>query len=159
CYECNSNDCTTKVQSTIPVVNVTIGGTTTHYRDVTQQINTGGVDRAGCPYYGYGNRSDESENWVQLPQPPPAEAPAATAAADPGTRLEISAYDDPQPGLALWMGEPYPNPTHGDLTLRFTIPVRGQAKLELFDVTGRLVRTAFDRVMDAGTYQDVGVME
>jgi len=157
CYDCNPNDCLTKVLSTIPIVNVTVGGVLTHYRDGTQQINTGGVDRAGCPYTG--TRNDESENWVQLPTASPALAAATIASADPRPPLDQALFDDPKAEMTLWMGDPYPNPTRGELTLRFTIPVRGQARLELFDVTGRLVRTAFDQVMEAGTYEDNARME
>jgi hypothetical protein len=128
-----------------------VGSTTTHFNDVTQQINTGGVDRAGCPYTG--TRNDESENWVQLAPVTPAQAALAMASADRTPLLDQSRFDDPLP-QQLWLGEPFPNPTHGELTLRFSLPVRGQARLELFDVTGRLVRTAFDQVLDAGTYED-----
>ena len=75
-----------------------------------------------------------------------------------GFAIGASRFDDP-PTQQLWMGDPFPNPTHGELQLRFTLPVRGQARLELFDVTGRLVRTAFNQVMDAGTYEDNARME
>ena len=50
------------------------------------------------------------------------------------------------------MGLPVPNPTHGDLAIRFTIPARGGVKLGVFDVTGRLVLPCVDRVLDAGDY-------
>ena len=49
CYGCNPNLCTTQVQSTVPVVHVTMNGTTTNYYDTGQISNTHGVDMAGCP--------------------------------------------------------------------------------------------------------------
>jgi hypothetical protein len=137
------------------VVHVTVGGTTTNYNDVTQQINTGGVDRAGCPYTG--TRNDESENWVQLAPATPAQAALAMASADRTPLLDQSLFDDPAPEQ-LWLGDPFPNPSRGELQLRFSLPARGPVKLEVFDITGRLVRTAIDQVMDAGTYEDNAIM-
>lgn len=64
CYGCSATTCTTEVQSTIPVVHVTIDGVTTNYPDPQQTLNTHGVDSAGCPYTG--TRNDESEAWQQL---------------------------------------------------------------------------------------------
>jgi PKD repeat protein len=65
CYGCDPTLCTTAVLTTIPVVHVTIGGTTTNYPDSKQIINTQGADKAGCPDTG-GTRNDESETWQQL---------------------------------------------------------------------------------------------
>src|SRR5262249_28873937 len=65
CYGCNPKDCLTQVQSTIPVVHVTIGSATTNYYDSGQILNTHGVDAAGCPDTG-GTRNDESEVWRQI---------------------------------------------------------------------------------------------
>jgi PKD repeat protein len=64
CYGCSADTCTTEVQSTIPVVHVTVDGVTTNYPDPKQILNTHGVDSAGCPYTG--TRNDESESWQQL---------------------------------------------------------------------------------------------
>ena len=64
CYGCSSSLCKNAVSSTIPVVHVTIGGTTTNYSDSGKILNTHGVDSAGCPYTG--TRNDESEAWVPI---------------------------------------------------------------------------------------------
>lgn len=64
CYGCSSSLCHTRVKTTVPVVNVTVGGVTTHYRDPNQVLNTKGVDSAGCPYTG--DRNDESQAWQKL---------------------------------------------------------------------------------------------
>lgn len=66
CYDCASSLCTTAISSTIPVVHVTVGGTTINVPDSGQLLNTRGVDSAGCPFYGHGIRSDESESWLQI---------------------------------------------------------------------------------------------
>ena len=52
CYDCEPELCTTEVSPTIPVINVTIGGTTFKYFDRAQVLNARGVDTAGCPYIG-----------------------------------------------------------------------------------------------------------
>jgi len=67
CYSCDPVLCTTSVSDTVPIINVTVGGVTTHYSDTGQVLNTGGVDSAGCPYTG--KRSDESEPWSAVPGP------------------------------------------------------------------------------------------
>src|SRR5262249_15815971 len=64
CYSCNPNLCLTSVSSVIPVIKVTVNGVTTTYNDTKQLLNTGGVDRAGCPYTGTPN--DEAEKWQQV---------------------------------------------------------------------------------------------
>lgn len=64
CYGCDPKLCTTAVDNTVPVIHVTYGTTSVDYRDSSQVLNTGGVDRAGCPYTG--KRNDESEQWSLL---------------------------------------------------------------------------------------------
>jgi PKD repeat protein len=68
CYGCDPTLCTTEVQSTVPVVHVTVDGVTTNYPDPNQVLSTRGVDAAGCPYTG--TRNDESEAWQQLASGP-----------------------------------------------------------------------------------------
>jgi PKD repeat protein len=65
CYGCAASTCTTEVQSTVPVVHVTVDGVTTNFPDPNQILNTHGVDAAGCPYIA-GVRNDESETWQPL---------------------------------------------------------------------------------------------
>ncbi len=66
CWDCAASLCTTAISSTIPVVHVTVGGTTINVPDSGQLLNTRGVNSAGCPFYGHGIRSDESESWLQI---------------------------------------------------------------------------------------------
>ena len=147
CYSCNPKLCLTSVSSVIPVIKVTVNGVTTVYNDTKQLLNTGGVDRAGCPYTG--TRNDESENWQQV-----FASAAQQMAADRanGTEEQTPIADERK---VLWLGNPYPNPSHGDLTVRFTLPVAAQVKLEVYDVTGRLVRQIANQDMPAGVYQNV----
>ena len=59
----NPND----ISTGIPVVHVTIGSTTTDFRDTHQVLNTHGVDSAGClPPVASPTRNDESEAWQSL---------------------------------------------------------------------------------------------
>ena len=67
CYGCDPALCAALVQSTVPVVHVSINGVTTNYLDSNQVINTRGVDSAGCPDTGdITVRRDESHTWAQL---------------------------------------------------------------------------------------------
>ncbi|HEU5309319.1 MAG TPA: PKD domain-containing protein, partial [Acidimicrobiia bacterium] len=61
--------CTTP-SSVVPLVNVTVGGSTTTYRDSGQVLNTGGVDREKCPAI-----TDESHQWQSLAAPAAVDAP------------------------------------------------------------------------------------
>ena len=151
CYSCNPNDCLTKISSIKPVVHVTVNGVTTNYTDSNQLINTGGVDRAGCPYTG--TRNDESESWGQIFPSTAAElaAEASSEEAGPGNEAASSLTVTRQ---ELWLGEPYPNPSRGELGVRFSLPATGPVKLQMFDIAGRLVRTAMNQELEAGTYEE-----
>lgn len=147
CYSCSPQYCLTKVSSTIPVVHVSIGGVKTDYFDVLQVLNTLGVDAAGCPYTG--TRNDESEAWHRIYSTPPA-APLAASSLG-GAENPASAST---PESRFWLGPPYPNPTQGELAVRFETATRGAVRLRVYDVTGRLVRMCVDDVLDAGTYME-----
>ncbi|HEY6866016.1 MAG TPA: PKD domain-containing protein, partial [Candidatus Eisenbacteria bacterium] len=148
CYGCDPSQCTTLYNSTIPVVHVTLGSTTTNYYDNGQLLNTHGVDAAGCPYVGGPlpqTRYDESEAWQQIY--PQGQAPPAQLAPTSPAALLASA-----PRTGLWLGTPVPNPTRGDLFVRFTTPVNGPVRLDLYDLSGRLVRPCISNVLDAASY-------
>src|SRR5262249_40912072 len=109
CISCNPEDCLTRVTSTIPVVHVAIGGTTTHYYDTGQISNTQGVDMAGCP--ATGTRNDESQVWTRIY----AQAPAAMMTRDGGARTEFDATRVWSRGL--WLGPASPNPAGIELVI------------------------------------------
>ena len=136
CYSCSPNDCLNKVQSTVPVVHVTVAATTTNYYDNEQVLNTRGVDAAGCPYTG--TRNDESHAWQRVL---PGTAPA----------LRVSRALGSEPAVALAPIEP--NPVRGSLTLQFRLPHSGQVHLGVFDVTGRRVSTWVDHTLENGDYR------
>ncbi len=144
CYGCNPNLCLTSVSSAVPVVSVTINGTTTKYYDPQQTLNTNGVDYAGCP--ATSGRNDESRPWVRIyPTAPGQAAPTASNMfeGDPNTT---------HVGLS-WVAPPFPNPTRGTLTLQFNTGVRGRVELAIYDVAGRLVRTEMDHEFEVGQWQ------
>jgi PKD repeat protein len=66
CYGCDPTLCSTEISNVVPIVSVAIGGVTSTFADSGQVINTGGVDRAGCPPTS--GRNDETEGWQQLGQ-------------------------------------------------------------------------------------------
>ncbi len=145
CYDCNPNDCLTKVSSVIPVVRVTIGGTTTVYYDTGQQLNTNGVDAAGCPYTG--ERNDESQAWERVYTQLPAGYVVQRDAAGEVTLVT-------SPALELWMAAPYPNPSHGRLVFSFRTGGTGEVRLGVYDITGRLVRQSVNSILGAGDYRN-----
>jgi PKD repeat protein len=141
CYGCDPDLCLTRVSSTVPVVHVTMNGTTTHYYDTGQIMNTHGVDGAGCPDTG-GTRNDESQAWTQIgPQAP-------MAAAQDAAHVQLDEAVARRPRL-----DPItPNPAGDVLALRFGIPARQGVKVGIYDVSGRLIRTPVDGEMEAGDY-------
>src|SRR5262245_656090 len=138
CYTCSPGDCVSKVSSTVPVIRVTIGSTTTRYHDTHQVLNTHGVDASGCPYRS--TRNDESESWRLI------------GTSETGETVE----PDPDPvttGTGRRSGfSHYPSPTSGEVTIRFAVPVAGAVRLAIYDVRGRLVRQVIDGDMDIGNY-------
>lgn len=64
----------------VPVVNLTIAGSTTIYRDTAQILNTGGVNLSSCPY-----PTDASHPWQLIgASPPPDTPPVAGLRMTPG---------------------------------------------------------------------------
>jgi hypothetical protein len=55
-------------------------------------------------------------------------------------------------GAALALSRPAPEPSRGPLTLQFSLPAAGPARLELFDEQGRRVRTLHDGMLAAGPH-------
>jgi len=50
------------------------------------------------------------------------------------------------------LARPVPNPTRGDLAVRFTTSTPGGVRLGVYDVTGRLVIPCVDGVLNPGEY-------
>jgi hypothetical protein len=67
---------------------------------------------------------------------------ASSVTAEPGTAP-----------LELALGPSVPNPSGPEpATVRFTVPRAGRAALRVYDVSGRLVATPLDRVLDPGSH-------
>ena len=144
CYDCNPNLCVTSVSSAKPVVKVTIAGKLTEYIDTGQVLNTQGADGAGCPYTG--TRNDESSNWVQVyPRAAAANQPAASTSELTGIETPIA--------RRLFLSRPMPNPSDGEVTFEFSVPLRGDVRLGVYDVMGRQVRGYLDEVLEPGDYR------
>ena len=165
CYGCDTSLCTTMRSNEVPVIHVTIAGASADYPDTGQTINTDGYDAAGCPYVGGPlpeTRYDESRQWVRVwpsvggglraGEVAPGSAGAAAgggdaSAAGPGAALPLRAAP-----RVLWLSPPVPNPSHGELSLRFTTPHTGPVWLGVYDASGRLVRRVMDGVLEPGEY-------
>ncbi len=94
CYTCDSSLCVLDISPVVPVVHLSIDGARTDYVDDGQVLNTGGADMAGCPYSGSGNRSDESQDWIQIhPRPASIPLPAADRDIGLGVRNDVWVTD------------------------------------------------------------------
>jgi hypothetical protein len=54
-----------------------------------------------------------------------------------------------------WLGKSYPNPMNPTARIDFSLKESGRVTLRVFDVSGRLVTTLVDRVMEAGKHNVV----
>jgi hypothetical protein len=71
------------------------------------------------------------------------------ALAVPGVEEDISKPSKTR--FALYQNEP--NPSHSSTTIQYQIPEKGDVKLTVFDITGRVVETLVDKTMDAGVHE------
>ena len=64
-------------------------------------------------------------------------------------------HRSPVPGLATQLIGARPNPANPAATISFSLAQKGAVKLRIFDVSGRLVRTLVDEVLEAGEPHEV----
>jgi hypothetical protein len=69
--------------------------------------------------------------------------------------LASTGHEPPEPELplVLQLGSNYPNPFNPTTVIPFTLPENGQVRLDVFDVTGRLVGTFLNRELVAGRHE------
>jgi YD repeat-containing protein len=67
------------------------------------------------------------------------------------TSIATSVDDAGQP-LRFALGPATPNPSPGARSIAFTIPARGRVTLRVFDVSGRMAATLYDRDLDPGRH-------
>lgn len=60
---------------------------------------------------------------------------------------------EPEGSELARLAPPLPNPVSLEAVLQFSVPVRTRTRLVLFDLSGRVVRTLEDAVLDAGVYE------
>jgi hypothetical protein len=59
----------------------------------------------------------------------------------------------PDEAMPRYLGQAYPNPAHGDMSvIPFTVPRAGTVSLRVFDLGGRQVRSLVDGPMESGTH-------
>jgi hypothetical protein len=92
------------------------------------------------------------------PSGPNQEHVTVTADLEIWIRAEIDAgaTDGPVvaggPPVTLQLAPPFPNPARGAATVRFATPRPGPARVDVYDVRGRLVETLLDGRLDAGAH-------
>jgi len=67
--------------------------------------------------------------------------------------VAISKTDAAASGIALEQN--YPNPFNPSTSISYTLPVRGNVALQVFNIEGKLVATIVDAVQEAGTHRAV----
>jgi len=65
---------------------------------------------------------------------------------------DITGSDDAPPA-ATTLGRAWPNPFNPVTTIPFSLRAKGHARLRIYDVAGRLVRTLVDETRPAGVYE------
>lgn len=68
---------------------------------------------------------------------------------NPTTGIKLIDNTVPQ---AYTLDQNYPNPFNPTTTIKYTIPKEGNVKIEVYDITGRLVNTLVNSSMNSGTY-------
>jgi parallel beta-helix repeat protein len=66
---------------------------------------------------------------------------------------EVGAVPDETPAAMLGRTSVFPNPFNPRTTIRFRLPDAGAARLDIFDVAGRLVRTLVDAELTPGDHE------
>ena len=66
--------------------------------------------------------------------------------------LNPSSAGTPPSGQAFVLAQNYPNPFRSDTTIRFRVDQATPARVRVFDVRGRLVRTLVESELPAGTF-------
>ncbi len=66
---------------------------------------------------------------------------------------EITDGDDPSVKYATKLGQNYPNPFNPNTTIKFSLRTRSHVTINVYDVSGRLVRNLVDGVLDKGDHQ------
>ena len=67
----------------------------------------------------------------------------------------VGVPEAPRPGAAPALAPNWPNPFNPRTTLRFDLPAAGPARLEVYDVAGRLVRSLVHADLPAGVHDAV----
>lgn len=80
--------------------------------------------------------------WLGKTVTEPAEIPQGSTAEDAG----------PEVSGSLYLGQNYPNPFNPQTTITYRLPDRGLVRLDVFDVTGRLVTAVVNEIVEAGTH-------
>ncbi|MFH1278628.1 MAG: choice-of-anchor D domain-containing protein [Candidatus Eisenbacteria bacterium] len=75
--------------------------------------------------------------------------------AGPAAVLGASGYEATAVVTDLRLGRPYPNPALRGATIRYALPAAGPVQLQVFAITGRLVRDLVDGVRPSGEHAAV----
>jgi len=85
--------------------------------------------------------------WLWLPYNGSAEADVSTGP------IQVAVPEAPAPRAGFTLGPGMPSPFRLSTVLRFSLPERGQARLRVYDVSGRLVSDVLDEEKPAGRHE------
>jgi len=130
-------------------------------------VNTEGVDVGDGPGFGYVATdngscvylSSDGDDWSRLVTDYQLLVDPVYTTREPGfIALSSSQGDEDERPIILGEGvvartellRPYPNPFNPQATVSFSLKVSGQARLDIYDIRGRLVKVLADEHMEAG---------
>ena len=67
--------------------------------------------------------------------------------------LSAPPAQDPSPPAAFALEKPYPNPFNPQTIIRYSLPAPRAVKLEIYDLSGKLIATLVDGWQPAGYHQ------
>lgn len=114
------------------------------------------LDGSGDPIYGTDYRSIYTsilDDWFDLP-------PEDVNSVIPGQYDKLDFVDalatnitrPPEVPVSVSLDQNYPNPFNPATNISFSLPAAGDVKLQVFDVSGRLVSTLINSTMNAGKH-------
>jgi len=101
--------------------------------------NPGNITAEAVPYDGYAQSAA-----ISVPK-------TGLVILRSGSLTSVGQGDETAPGPARILAAS-PNPFNPSTTISFALPEDGRARVQVFDLSGRLVRTLADRAFDAGTH-------
>jgi hypothetical protein len=108
------------------------------------RVGIGVLNLCPEPDFGPCDGASNSTPWIDNVRIGVVGSPSTTGVRPDGATASRPSLESPRPN---------PAGAASGVTLRFALPARGEARIEVYDVSGRLVRTVLDRALGPGPHQ------